>query len=220
MNHPRPEEWVPYLCGESPAPTRRALKEHLSDCPECRSQLAEWQAGLKRLNTWKLPRAQAPANLLTPVTLKWAFAALALLLAGFTAGRFGNAAADATQIRASVELSLRNTLLRELAVVAEEQANQVAAAALRASETEAARVAAAYAKALEVQQAEDRRAIDAALARLETQHMTDLATLKRQLDTLALNTDAGLRHTAQRLVLLANHRENPTAAESSQRSTQ
>ncbi len=221
MNHPRPEEWVPYLSGESPAQTRRVLKQHLSGCPECRSQLAEWRASLKRLDSWKLPRAQAPARLLlAPATLKWAFAALALLLAGFAAGRFGTARPDTATLQASITPALRNTLLQDLAVVAREQASQVAAATLRAGGTEAERSAAAYAKALEAQRAEDRRAIDAVLARLETQHMADLAALKQQLDTLALNTDASLRHTAQGLVLLANYRETPTATESPRKSTQ
>ncbi len=210
---------MPYLSGESPAQTRRALKEHLSSCPECRSQLAQWRAGLKALDAWKPPRAQATANLLAPATLKWAFA-LVLLFAGFVAGRFAPAAVNEQRIRARIQPEIRQALLQEVTATAREEAARTAVAGLRATEAGAERIAAAYAKALQAQRAEDRREIETTLARIQSQRVADLAALKRQLDTLALNTDAGLRHTAEGLVELANLRVTPTAAETPRTSTQ
>jgi hypothetical protein len=49
---------------------------------------------------------------------------------------------------------------------------------------------------------EDLNAFSLALDKLETQRLTDLISLKKDLDTVAINTDAGLRHTEQELVQL------------------
>jgi hypothetical protein len=43
----------------------------------------------------------------------------------------------------------------------------------------------------------------AALSKLASQHDADYLSLKQDLDTVAVNTDAGLRQTAQQLVALA-----------------
>jgi hypothetical protein len=222
MNHPSPEEWVPYLYGESPAEARRALKAHLSSCAECRNQLAEWRSGLKRLDAWTLKRERAPAlgRLLNPAALKWAFAALVLLLAGFAAGRFGGDRTSAAEMRASLEPELRRALLQDIAIIAREEANQAAASALRAAGQEAERLLAAYANSAQSQRIEDRRAVEANLARMEAQRVADLAELKRELDVLAVNTDAGLRHTVRGLAQLVNYRGTPAPINQSPTATQ
>jgi anti-sigma factor RsiW len=212
MNHPTPEEWVPYLYDEGPAEKRRALKAHLDSCPECRGRLAEWRGGLKRLNVWKLPRAQTPGRALAGGALRWAFAALVLLLAGFAAGRFGSERANAAQMRERIEPELKKALLQELAVAARAEANSIAASTARAAEQETGRILATWLQALQVQRTEDQQALQGTLDRLETQRVADLAALKRELDTLALNTDAGLRHTVEGLVQLASLRESPATA--------
>ena len=46
--------------------------------------------------------------------------------------------------------------------------------------------------------------IYAALAKLESQHDADFISLRKDLDTVAVNTDASLRTTEQQLILLAD----------------
>ena len=41
MNHPKREEWVPYLFGEATPQTRDKLTEHLQNCPDCAAEIAE-----------------------------------------------------------------------------------------------------------------------------------------------------------------------------------
>ena len=55
MNHPKHEEWAPYLFGEANSKVSRELKAHLHDCPECRKEIESWKSSLRRLDAWKLP---------------------------------------------------------------------------------------------------------------------------------------------------------------------
>ena len=55
-NHPRPEEWMPYLYGEAEPAVWRDLRAHLNECAECRTQLKQWQSTRRRLSAWRLPR--------------------------------------------------------------------------------------------------------------------------------------------------------------------
>lgn len=148
--------------------------------------------------------------------LRWAFAGLFLLLAGFAVGRFATPALDLAKVRQSIEPGLR----QEFAAMVRHEASQAAASTVRASGQDVERVVTAWFKGFQTQRLEDRRAIEAALERLETQRVADLAALKRELDILALNTDAGLRHTAEGLVQLASHRDNSLTSPSPNTSTQ
>ena len=39
MNHPKPEEWVPYIYGETTGTARRELSDHLNSCDQCREEI-------------------------------------------------------------------------------------------------------------------------------------------------------------------------------------
>ena len=39
MNHPKREEWVPYLFGETKPEAARQLNAHLKTCPECQESI-------------------------------------------------------------------------------------------------------------------------------------------------------------------------------------
>lgn len=56
----------------------------------------------------------------------------------------------------------------------------------------------------EAKRAQDNKLIYATLAKLESQHDADIISLKKELDTVAVNTDASLRTTEQQLMLLAD----------------
>jgi hypothetical protein len=189
MKHPEREEWVPFIFGEADAGRKRKLESHLDDCAECRNEIQSWQRSLGRLDSWKLPvLAKRPANFAPMV--KWAAAAAVVLSIGFAIGRGTAAHADAEKVRAAVEKDLRG----QVAQIARDEAAKTASLAVTASSQKT-----------ETRRAADNRIIFAVLERLETQHTTDCLTLKKELDTLAINADAGLRQTEEQLVQFADY---------------
>jgi hypothetical protein len=176
MNHPKPEEWVPYLYGEVKSNVRRSLKAHLHGCPECREAVEQWKRSVDRLDAWKLPRAAMPIELFAPI-LKWAAAAALVLGLGFALGRSGGREAVAEQVRARLEPQLRAELRQEMAQMLRQEIDRNSSLVLQASGDQTEKLLAAY-NTLN----ENRRAAD--LERL-------YAALKRQLDTVAINTEQG-----------------------------
>jgi anti-sigma factor RsiW len=192
MNHPKPEDWVPYLYGESAPKTRAELKAHLDGCPQCRAEFAGWEQSVKRLDAWKLPRARRQGFLVAPI-LKWSTAAAALLFLGFIAGRSASARPDVERLRAALEPQLRQELTAELTRVIRQEVSQGATATLAQAQAQSDKAVAACSAALESKRAQDYRDVHAALL-----------VLKEQLDTVAMNTDAGFRQAVQKLVQLAD----------------
>jgi anti-sigma factor RsiW len=188
MKHPEREEWVPFIFGEIDAGQRRQLESHLEDCGECRDEIQSWQRSLGRLDSWKLPPITKRRANFVPL-VKWAAAAAVVLCVGFAIGR-DTAHADAEKIRAKVEHDLRG----EMAQIARDEAAKTASLAITA-----------FSQKTETRRAADNRVIFAVLERLETQHATDCLTLKKELDTLAINADAGLRQTEEQLVQFADY---------------
>ena len=117
MNHPKREDWVPYLYGEAKPDLRRQLSGHLEGCAECREELQNWKRSLHQLDAWKLPRRNSRLDAFTPF-LKWAAAALLVLGLGFGFGRLTARQADLEKVRAQVEPEIRRefaaTLRREI----------------------------------------------------------------------------------------------------------
>ncbi len=171
MNHPKREEWVPFICGEADRPTRRELKRHLKDCPECRTQITAWNLSLRRLDRWKLRRPVHLESLLPVV--RWAPATALILGLGFIVGRF-SAAGSLEQLRANLEPQLRETLRQEVAQMVHNEVTRSASATLAAAGSHAEQLLAAYDTIPEARRAED-------LQRL-------YVALKKQLDILAINT--------------------------------
>jgi hypothetical protein len=93
-------------------------------------------------------------------------------------------------VRAAVVRDLHG----ELAQIAHDEAAKTASLAITA-----------FSQKAETRRAADNRVIFAVLERLETQHATDCLTLKKELDTLAINADAGLRQTEEQLVQFADY---------------
>ena len=48
MNHPKPEEWVPYVFGEATGTAKRELRAHLRNCQQCRAEVDTWKRSLGR----------------------------------------------------------------------------------------------------------------------------------------------------------------------------
>jgi ribosome-associated translation inhibitor RaiA len=204
MNHPKHEEWVQYLFGETPAETSRQLKGHLRSCSECREEIEGWKTSLGRLSAWKLPPAATPREIFQPF-LKWAAAPAIILCLGFGIGRFTFARADVETVRAAIEPAMRQQLRQEVAQLVRDEQARAADAALATSGAQTRKLLADYAKGFELRRTEDNQAIYAALDKLDAQRIADALSLKKELDTVAVNTDAGLRHTEQELVQLAGY---------------
>src|SRR5579859_5609001 len=102
MNHPKPEEFVAYVYGETTGAVQRQLADHLQNCPQCRQEIESWQRSLKGLDNWKLPRpSREPSRLVLPV-LRWAAAAVIILFAGILVGRATAPKVDLEKLRAAV----------------------------------------------------------------------------------------------------------------------
>src|SRR5215471_10626361 len=204
MNHPTPEEWMPYLFGETRPETRHQLKQHLRSCAECRHQLENWEHGLAQLDTWKLASPVKAGPFFIPI-LKWTTATAVVLLIGFSVGRFSASQADVSKVRALIEPQLRHELSRELAQFVHEEVERSASVTLTASSQQTGQALASFAKAIQERRTEDNRAINAALDRLAAQSLAQFVSLKKDLETVALNTDAEFRDTAQGLVQLVGY---------------
>jgi hypothetical protein len=189
MKHPEREEWVSFIFGDADAGRRRQLESHLEDCVECRDEIQSWQRSLGRLDSWKLPPVAKRRANFVPLA-KWAAAAAAVLSIGFAIGRGTAAHVDAETVRTAVERDLRGQLTQ----IARDEAAKTASLAI-----------AAYSQKTDTRRAADNRVIFAVIERLETQHTTDCLTLKKELDTLAINADAGLRKAEEQFVQFADY---------------
>lgn len=181
MNHPKPEDWVPYLYGDANPDQARQLRAHLRDCPDCQRQFNGLKTTSDKLNAWKLPRTRARMEVFIPL-LRWAAVGCVILLAGFMVGRI-SAKPDTAQIRAELMPELRRELRQEMAQIMHTEIDKASTVTLQAANDHADKVASAYAQTLYV-------------------------ALKKDVDTLALNADVGLRRTAERLVQLAKYQSD------------
>jgi anti-sigma factor RsiW len=223
MNHPKHEEWVPYLAGEASPEMRQRLSGHLQSCPECAAEIAGWQRSIGSLGRWKLPLLRSSRhNWLEPVS-KWGLAAALVLGMGIGIGRWSAPAAPGTaSLSAGLESSLKNTLASEIrrqwdadlqralavnrAQITNEfqgqltpALNRALAGAAEVSSVENRRLFSEFVKVLNEARAEDHQTMLAQLDRLQQQHVADYLVLRKDLETVAALTDDELRRTRQGL---------------------
>lgn len=208
MNHPTNEHWMSYLYDEVDAAERAQLTGHLRDCPQCQTRVNDWQAARRNLDGWQLESHRAVRKAAAPLMarpwLKWAAAAVLLAGIGFSAGRLSTPGpVDLQKLRAEMEPQLRQQLRAELAQTIQEELKKNSAATLAAAREQSQRILTDYAGKIESARAADNSAISAALDRLDSQQTEDYVSLKKQLDTVAVLTDAGLRRTENQMVELA-----------------
>jgi hypothetical protein len=208
MNHPQHENWVPFLYGEMKPDLQRQLRAHLEVCAECREEVDNWKQSLRRLDAWKLPRSRKPVDLFVPI-LKWAASAMLVLGLGFGVGRISTAGSLAAKDRAALKLQLKQELQQELAQLVRDEMSRATPATLATARSEANKLLAAYATSLEAQRDTDTQTIRTALDRLELQTIS----LKKELDTVAVNTDVGLQQTEQQLAQLAVYKQPGTVSQ-------
>lgn len=213
MNHPTSEEWMSYLYDELDATERSRLAGHFQGCAHCQARVAEWQAAQRNLDQWRLePRRATRRAAASRPWLKWAAAVVVFAGVGFSAGRFSmGRPVDPQKLRAEIEPEIRQQLRAELVQTMREELDKSAAATLAASREQTRGMLADYAQKIENARADDNAVISAAMDRLDSQQADDYVSLKKQLDTVAVMTDAGLRRTEDQMVELAGMTApNPT----------
>ncbi|MBI5384503.1 MAG: hypothetical protein HZA90_07415 [Verrucomicrobia bacterium] len=199
MNHPKHEEWVPYLFGEANSFDRRQLQEHLQSCGECRDEIEAWQRSLGRLNAWKLPRAEKRREAFTPV-LRWAMAAALVLGLGFGLGRSSAPAG----VPAGALLQVQHQMSNSLAALEARLTN--------ATEISSRELLQGVTQALDQARTQDRQAVLALFRELEERHTATYVALRKDLETLASLTDDEIRQARLKLIELAGY-EVPKAAQ-------
>jgi anti-sigma factor RsiW len=201
MKHLSRETWMSYLYDELSAPERAEASAHLADCPECQNHVAGWRATVSALDSWKLPRRRKATRLLFQPLVQWAAAAVIVLSVGFGVGRLSAPAADVEQIRATLEPSLRQQLRTEFAETIRAELAQASADTLNTSREETQQLLAGFAAQAEQARGQDWQTIRTALTALRQERLTD----RRDLETVAVLTGAGLQQTRQQLYQLADY---------------
>jgi hypothetical protein len=184
--HPTKDQWSAFLYGELTSDTHAALEQHLAGCAACRQQVEEWRATMAALDAWRLPVRRTAARSAQPL-LKWAAAAAILLGVGLVAGRLSAPRVNPDQIRSEMQRQFRTEL-------------QSATAAL---EAESDRKLEDLAQAWATARAQDQQATLTLYQRAEAQRKTDLAWLRRDVETLALNAEQRIDTTQRGLSQLA-----------------
>lgn len=197
MNHPNPEDLVAYLYGELLPAARQRLAEHLTACPDCQKTVNDWRQTLSALDTWQVP-VHRPALSALRTNLRWAATALILVGLGLWAGRVtAPGAPDARLMRAELLPVLRQELRQDL--------ERASARTLAEANAETQRLVGEVVQTWSATREEDRQTTLALYNRAERQRKTDLAWLRRDLETVALTADARLETTQHELGQLASY---------------
>lgn len=210
--HPTPEEWMSFLYGEDSPARHTELGAHLQTCAECRRHVQTWRGSMTALDAWAAPAA--PRRWVPAPAMRWAAAAAVVLGLGIGLGRMTTSASAevkqlTTALRTEMETKLASTreeFDRTLQQQRAEFAESVHAAAIDAAGEEAAEHFSRIARVIDERQ----EAYLAALRQVEERSLTDYAALRKDLNTVAVNTDDGLSQTREQLVGLAALARSPS----------
>ncbi len=95
MKHPSREDWIEFLHEEASPALADTLRQHLNECPECASNLANWARVVRALPSWRVPDPKKHPEIaskqiarpdFTPDSWKWRALAAAAAVAAFLAG--------------------------------------------------------------------------------------------------------------------------------------
>lgn len=196
-SHPSAEDWVALVYDELDPERSRVLQAHLEHCSTCRATVESWRQAMATLDTWRLPQAPRARVTLTP--LRWAIAACLVLAMGLAAGRWTAPRVDLAQIRNELAPALRTELRAELQ-------SQLLAASQVAQDHTDQRIA-DLARAWDAARQQDRETVVAYQQRSDRQTKAELANLRRDLETVAVNADVRLDTTQRSLGQLLTYSE-------------
>jgi hypothetical protein len=194
MKHPSSEDWMTLLYGEVTSEQKSKLTRHLSQCAICSAQVNQWRESMTALGAWPDDPVSCVARF-RPFA-KWAAAAALVVGVGFLAGRFSSPAG--TGDIATAKESLRTEFQQQLAdtratLLAEfRRREQALVSAQNATAAEAEHLLAEYVRASDSRRTADLQTIYAAMKQLEAQRQTEHATLRKELETVAVATESSL----------------------------
>jgi len=203
MNHPTRDEWMSYLYDELPSEQHATLGAHLEVCPECKAKITEWRGVTQELSAWKVEVKPARVGFHRPL-VRWAAAAALVIGIGFTAGRLSGPV-NTDKLRAAIEPSIRQQLRQEFSRLLQDELEKSSSATLAAANNQSKELIGDLTRGYEQNRADDNQAVYAALNKLNSQRIADLADLKKELDTVALYSEAGFHETQRRFVQLASY---------------
>ena len=208
MNHPKREEWAPYLFGEATPEARHELAEHLQTCRACAAEIAGWRQSLNKLDCWKLPRMRARSAQRPPAFMKWGVAAALVLGAGVGLGRWSAPAVDLNALQNRIEASVKSSLAMELRRQLTADLQTALAGVVDASAMDTQRQLGEFIQAFNRAREEDRQITFAWIDNIQKQHAADYLSLRNDLETVASLTDEEIRRARQSLNQLAANRPN------------
>jgi hypothetical protein len=178
---------------ELTAENRAALQSHLEACAECRAQLKTWQGAARELDNWRLPPRRK--TLRRASVVRWSAAAMVAGLAVIGAARIATLSKEVNQLRAEVQRSSRPDFDAALAQASDQTT--------KSANAEAQALIAAVAQHLEEKRLADQQATFAALQKLNARHTEDFASMRKELETVAVFTEAGLQRAQNQLANIA-----------------
>jgi len=195
MKHPNSNEWMSFLYGECAIERRRELDAHLESCPTCASQVQTWRSSMTALDEWPLQAKRKISRQWAPI-FKWAAAAAIILTIGIAIGRqTSNTRAEVAALKSSVA---------DLAAIVEREHNLSLsnnAGVLANANTETLRLLGDYARLQQEQRAADQEFIKTAFRSFDLR----LGRVRNDLQTVAVNTEAGFEATHEGLAQLASY---------------
>jgi hypothetical protein len=214
--HPTPEEWMSFLYGEDSPARHTELGAHLHGCAECRRQVQTWRGGMTALDAWAAPEARS--RWVPSPAMRWAAAAAVVLGLGIGIGRMTSSAnAEMKQLtvalRAEMETKLASTREEFDQTLQQQRAEfveTVHAAASAAAGEEAEELFGRIARVVEERRQKDHESYLATLRQVEERSLADYATLRKDLNTVAVNADDGLSQTREQLIELAAFKQSPS----------
>jgi hypothetical protein len=167
MSHPNHEELTEFLYDEL-APARQAeVAQHVESCDDCRATIEAWRGVRTNLTAWKLPASPVvlPARSRRVVGgLRWAVAAAVLLATGYGMARLTAKPVDLAALRADLVRDVRKEVRQELATELTAHAAQQLA-----------------------WQQDFQAAVVDAMSQLETRQVVNHASLRKDVETVALH---------------------------------
>lgn len=212
MTHPTHEDWMSFLYGEDSPERHGELEAHLRGCSACAIRMDSWRTSAKALDDWALPAARRVV--VRGMAWKWAAAAALVLGVGITIGRLAFPhGADAAALRASLAqefdqkiASARADVIAELRQQQGEATGRLLATTQETAAAEMQRWTTQYARDQEDQRLGDKEALVTTLRQFDAKYAASLALLRKELETVAVNTQDGFTETEQRLGQLASFR--------------
>ena len=210
MTHPTPEDWMSYVYDELAPESRSTLQAHLDMCPACREQVEIWQRASRSLNQYRLPRRRQP---LRPAgIIRWAAAAAFVALAAVGAMRVMALQREVTQLQSAMQGSVqreaeafvRLELASKMRAELTSDLDDLSAQAIRTANAEAQAMITAVSQRLEAQRVTDQQTTLAVLQKLSAQQAGDYAALRKELETVAVLTEAGFQRAQNQIATLAH----------------